>query len=115
MNRIKELRTNKGIGQKDFAKILNVSQGTLSNWERSVHDPDSNTLFFLADYFNVSIDYLLYKTDNPTIKNIRKEEEEYTPKGIYFRLAKEAEAIGLDEEDINEILAVYKRHKERNK
>lgn len=65
MNRIKALRELKGVKQADLAKELNVSQGTLSNWERGVHDPDNASLVELAEYFEVSTDYLLELTDDP--------------------------------------------------
>ena len=47
MNRIRELRESFKIRQIDLAKKLNISQGTLSNWERGVHDPSSEDLGIL--------------------------------------------------------------------
>jgi repressor LexA len=66
MTRIKELREAQGIKQLDLAKFLNVTQGTLSNWERDIHDPDKGSLFALALKFNVSIDYILGKPNTPS-------------------------------------------------
>ena len=65
MNRIKEVRQSKGVKQVDLAEELNITQATLSNWERGIHDPDSNSLKFLSDFFKVSIDFLLGKSDSP--------------------------------------------------
>jgi transcriptional regulator with XRE-family HTH domain len=48
--------------QSELAVFLNVTQGTLSNWERGVHDPDNDMLLLLSKKFNVSIDYLLGKS-----------------------------------------------------
>jgi repressor LexA len=45
--------------QRDLAKQLNVSQATLSNWERNKHEPDKKSLMQLSQIFNVTIDYLL--------------------------------------------------------
>ena len=59
MNRIRMLREEKGVKQIDLAMELNVTQGTLSNWERGVHDPDSDSLRKLSNYFSVPIDYIL--------------------------------------------------------
>ncbi|MCL2605242.1 MAG: helix-turn-helix domain-containing protein [Defluviitaleaceae bacterium] len=59
MNRIKNLREARDMRQIDLACKLNVSQGTLSNWERNVHDPDSDALILLANIFNTSIDDIL--------------------------------------------------------
>lgn len=56
------LRAEKGIYQKELAAYLNVSIGTISNYENGIHSPDLTTLCRLADYFNVSADYLLERT-----------------------------------------------------
>ena len=53
------LRREKGIGQKEMASLLNLSVGTISNYENGVHSPDLNTLCRLADFFDVTADYLL--------------------------------------------------------
>lgn len=54
-----ELRQDKGLTQKQLGKILSVSTGTISNYENGVHYPDLEKLVTLADYFQVSTDYLL--------------------------------------------------------
>lgn len=58
-----QLRREKGVLQKDVANQLNVTVATISNYEKGVHLPDLNTLIMLADYFDVSTDYLLQRTD----------------------------------------------------
>ena len=58
-NKIKEMRERAGLKQSELAKELEISQGTLSNWERGIHDPDNQTLAKLAQMFHVSTDYLL--------------------------------------------------------
>lgn len=58
------LRTSRGVYQKDLADYLDVSVGTISNYENGVHSPDLDTLCRLAEYFHVSTDYLLQLTDN---------------------------------------------------
>lgn len=63
MNRIKFLREEKGIYQKDLAKLLNVSVPAINYYENEKRSIDTKTASMLADYFNVSIDYLLGKTD----------------------------------------------------
>ena len=57
------LRREKGIGQKEMASLLNLSVGTISNYENGVHSPDLNTLCRLADFFDVTADYLLGRTE----------------------------------------------------
>lgn len=56
------LRKEKNIGQKELAAYLRLSTGTISNYENGVHSPDLNTLCKLADYFDVTTDYLLNRT-----------------------------------------------------
>lgn len=65
--RLKELRKSKNISQIKLAIDLNTNQNTISRYESGEREADYATLIAIADYFNVSIDYLLYRTDNPTI------------------------------------------------
>lgn len=64
--RLKALRKERGVSQVKLAMDLNLSQNTISRYETEVREADYKTLIMLADYFNVSIDYLLERTDNPT-------------------------------------------------
>lgn len=64
--RLKELRENRGISQLKLALDLNMNQNSISRYENGIRQADYKTLIALADYFNVSIDYLLERTDNPT-------------------------------------------------
>ena len=61
MIRIKELRNERGLSQKDLALSFHVAQSTVSSWEKGARDPDTATA--LAAFFGVSTDYLLEKTD----------------------------------------------------
>ncbi len=58
-NRLKSLRIEKSLIQKELADLLKVSPSTIGMYERNQRDPDTDTIRFLADYFNVSSDYLL--------------------------------------------------------
>lgn len=60
-----KLRKERGILQKDLAGHLNVTVSTISNYEKGVHYPDLHTLVRIADFFDVSTDYLLQRTDCP--------------------------------------------------
>ena len=64
--RIKELRKQRHITQLKMAMDLNMNQNTISRYETGERQPGHDELIALADYFDVSIDYLLERTDNPT-------------------------------------------------
>lgn len=68
-DRLKNLRKEKGLYQKDLAKALNVGRTTIGNYEQGIRFPDKDILNDLADYFNVSIDYLLGRTAHPEPSN----------------------------------------------
>lgn len=61
--RLAALRKEKGLSQAELAKLLNMGQSTIAMYERNRRTPDPTTLKRLADFFNVSVDYLLGRTD----------------------------------------------------
>ena len=63
--RLKEIRKSKGITQVKLAIGLNTTQNTMSRYENGKNEPGIRELIQIADYFNISIDYLLGRTDNP--------------------------------------------------
>lgn len=64
--RLKELRKKRKISQLKLAMDLQLNQNAISRYETGVREADYSTLIKIADYFDVSIDYLLERTDNPT-------------------------------------------------
>ena len=60
--RLRALREDMDLTQKDLGKILNIGNVTLSQYEKGDRNPDYETLLKIAEYFNVSTDYLLGKT-----------------------------------------------------
>ena len=65
MKRLRELREQKGISQLKLAMDLSLNQNSISRYETGEREADYKTLVALADYFRVSVDYLLGRTDNP--------------------------------------------------
>lgn len=65
--RLKQLRKKRGISQLKLSMDLNMNQNSISRYENGEREADYATLIALADYFNVSIDYLLERTDNPEL------------------------------------------------
>ena len=63
--RLRFLREKKGLTQQRLAIELNMNQNTVSRYESGKRQADYTTLIKIADYFDVSLDYLLERTDNP--------------------------------------------------
>jgi transcriptional regulator with XRE-family HTH domain len=62
--RLKKLRKEKKISQLKLALDLNMNQNSISRYENNERQADYSTLIKFADYFNVTLDYLLGRTDN---------------------------------------------------
>lgn len=65
--RLKELRKQRKISQLKLALDLNMNQNTISRYETGEREADYATLIKIANYFNVSVDYLLGRTDYPNM------------------------------------------------
>ena len=63
--RLRHLREDNDLKQRELGEILNCSQRVYSNYERGDIDIPTEILIKLANYYNVSIDYILGRTDNP--------------------------------------------------
>ena len=74
MNRIRSLREDRDLRQSDVSKATGIDQRTLSNYETGKTNPDSFAIIKLADFFDVSCDYLLgrERADLPTETLISK-------------------------------------------
>src|SRR5690606_9397473 len=64
-SRFRSIRKQHGLTQRELAKKLNISQSTIGLYETGDRNPDPRTIISIADFFDVSIDYLLGRTDNP--------------------------------------------------
>lgn len=101
MNRLKELRLEKGLLQSDIAKIINKSDRIVGFYETGERDMSTETLSKLSEFFEVSIDYLLGKSD------IRNPEE--------YNYAYHKESEGLTDEEVADALRFYKEMKNKMK
>ncbi len=61
--RIYELRVDKGASQCDIADAIGVSKGIVSLWENGLREPTMANLIALANYFGVTLDYIVGRTD----------------------------------------------------
>ena len=98
MLRIKELRKQQNITQQQLSNYLGITQATLSGWENEKFEIDNNSLMKCADYFNVSLDYLLGRTEE---KNT-DEKDDITFYDFTFAMYDEAQH--LTEEDKQALL-----------
>ncbi|MDY4676014.1 MAG: helix-turn-helix transcriptional regulator [Candidatus Borkfalkiaceae bacterium] len=64
-SRIRDLREDKDLNQTEVAKMLGMSQTGYSKYETGENDIPTDILIKLADFYDVSVDYLLNRTDNP--------------------------------------------------
>ena len=65
MIRLKQLRKQKNISQQKLATDMGMNQNAISRYETGEREADYKTLIAFAEYFHVSVDYLLGRTDNP--------------------------------------------------
>lgn len=100
MLRIEMLRKDLGLSQEDLAIKLNMTQQRISAYEKGKREPDIETIKQFADFFNVSIDYLLGKSDNNSVEDS-------------FKHKYREEIEGLTEEEIAEALIFYKEMKKK--
>lgn len=66
--RLKALRLSQSLTLEQLAKELGLVKQTIGNWEKGVRIPSLDTSIALAEYFNVSLDYLVGLSDNPKRK-----------------------------------------------
>ncbi|EKQ56336.1 MULTISPECIES: helix-turn-helix transcriptional regulator [unclassified Clostridium] len=104
-DRLRDLRNEIKLEQKEFAKILNVHKGTVSNWENNKRSPDKEMISKIASYFNVTTDYLLCRTND---KNITVEIE--PAKELAFQMIDELLKDGytLTKDDIPDLVLAAK-------
>ena len=92
----KELRLEKNLSQDKIAEELDVSPALISKWERNYSTPAPEMLEYIADYFNVSVDYLIGRSK---YKNLEKDNSDLD--NLLFSKAKE-----LSDDDKKAILGV---------
>lgn len=62
-NKIRELRAEKGMSQRELARLVGIKQANISRWEAGSVIPNVLDVWILADFFGVSIDYIVGKND----------------------------------------------------
>lgn len=67
VNRIAELRNKQKLTQEQLSLSIGISRSSLSHYEKNRREPDYETLISIANYFKVSMDYLLNRTNDPEV------------------------------------------------
>ncbi|MGF3103677.1 helix-turn-helix domain-containing protein [Rossellomorea sp. DUT-2] len=121
-NKLIELRKDKKLRQEDIAKILGIARTTYAMYEQGNREPDFDTLNKIADFFEVTVDYLLgrdqkNKTKEDTLEEVNKLVKEYGIEQFgFFDIEKWKD---LSSEDIEEIKKHFEyvvfQAKQRNK
>ena len=104
LGRIRRLCETTGDTLASLEKKLGFGNATIRKWDDAT--PSGDRLSKVADYFGVSVDYLLGR-ESPSDKSDFE--------SSFFRLKKGLEPLGLDKDDADFLLTVYKAHKEKNK
>ena len=121
-NMIEKLCAQRGISGYRMCSDLGMSKSFMTELRKGrTRSATGDTVKKIAEYFRVSTDYLLSAANENQDKNLFYSEgsEELNAgmqniDGIYLRLAREAQDLALDEEDIDTILNIYRRHREKN-
>lgn len=101
MDRLKELRLERGLSQQQLAKQIETTQSNIGRWENGINEPTASQLIKLANYFDCTIDFLVGRVDDFGISdNDRasqlKEKSTTTFLTLYTRLNDSAKNITLD-------------------
>ena len=108
MNRIRELRKEKGLTMKELGRKIGLAESTVSLYERGLHEPDHDTLRSLSAIFSVTVDYLL-GNDVPA----QVPAQEKAPSTIDDQIMRELE--GADVELAREVLNFIRFRKQGDK
>ncbi len=76
-DRLRILRKEKRMTQEELAKKFNTGKASISNYENNLRLPDANTISGYADFFGVSVDYILGRTDIRSLEDSRIETKDF--------------------------------------
>lgn len=101
MERIKELRLERGLSQQQLAKQIETTQSNIGRWENGINEPTASQLIKLADYFDCTIDFLVGRVDDFGIsdneRSVQPKQKSVTAfLTLYSRLNDSAKNITLD-------------------
>ena len=80
---LRNIREDRDLRQKDLAAVLHVSQNTYSQYETGAISLTADVLIRLADYYGVSVDYLLDRTSCPAVNREEKQQKPHSASGAF--------------------------------
>ena len=112
-SRLKSLRENRGIAQKFVAEKIGIKANTLSGYENGARQPDPETLKKLADFYEVTTDYLLGRSDTPSFSKSTESLIRDIDFAMRFEDLKKKykfmlDGVEISEKDIEDVLNVVK-------
>ena len=126
-DRIKKERENLNLTREDLSKKIGVSYSAVAMYEQGNREPNNELLLKMCETFDCSLDYLMGKSDYKSVweeydathdinkikQDVEKSEKatETEINDIYMHLAKEAQDLKLDKNDVDFILDFYRKHK----
>ena len=84
--RLKELREKAGYSQQSFADAFGTKQSTVGGWESGAREPKLEVMQKLADFFDVSVDYLIGRDNTPKPRKEAEQKKEISDEDIKFAL-----------------------------
>ena len=118
MNRLKEIRESKGMTQTQLGEVIGAKKSAVSLWESGKRQIDNNTLKSLADFFGVSVDYILGRDqeepaqDDVEIRVLTRGVKQLTPEQIKKRNEIIAMLWDMDDEEIDQagqVIDIYRK------
>jgi len=100
--RLRQLRQDSGLTQGELGKVFNVTNVGVAKWEADTRFPDRSMLIKIADHFEVSVDYLLCRTDH-------KDAAIYNDNALEIEYSQQTYPDGLTHEKVLEILETLKK------
>lgn len=76
-DRLRELRRERGMQQRELGELYNLSSSAIGSYERNLREPTLELLLQLSEYFGVSVDYLLCRTEERLTAKEYKEKDSY--------------------------------------
>lgn len=114
-SRIKVLRIKRGLSATALADKLGISRSIISKYENNHRKPGRAILFLLSDFFGVSIDYILCRTDMPNIDGISKKisSSDFVKYVDYIEILKDAGMADISPGELREVIEFTKKIKNK--